>query len=199
MPVSLGTASVALSEEPVCGLAYTPTVSLPTLRSLRTTRDQHVSGGILLTVAWPALHGRLAQIMGDAAHNGRLPRSPCSRRTSPGQVRQRPYVATTEQVWTLYGVMPKAPERAMRAARGKVDRLPEGFRVSRSAALLRLVADRVRRRREDRPGRLRHAAAKTTLDAYGHPWPDRDEPTRAAVEAVFQDRAGSPRTAAGLR
>ena len=193
MPVSLGTASVALSEEPVCGLAYTPTVSLPTLRSLRTTRDQHVSGGILLTVAWPALHGRLAQIMGDAARHGRLPRSP---RTSPGQIRQRPYVATTEQVWTLHGVMPKAPERA---ARGKVDGLPEGFRVSRSAALLRLVADRVRRRREDRPGRLRHAAAKTTLDAYGHPWPDRDEPTRAAVEAVFQDRAGSPRTAAGLR
>ena len=45
-----------------------------------------------------ALHARLAQVMSDAVHDGILPRSPCSRRTSPGQGRQRPYVATTEQV-----------------------------------------------------------------------------------------------------
>jgi integrase len=30
--------------------------------------------------------------------------------------------------------------------------------------------------------RLRHASANTTLDTYGHLWPDRDE-TRAAVQA----------------
>jgi integrase len=36
--------------------------------------------------------------------------------------------------------------------------------------------------------RLRHASAKTTLDTYGHMWPDRDESTKAAVEAAFADR-----------
>jgi integrase len=45
--------------------------------------------------------------------------------------------------------------------------------------------------------RVRHASAKTTLDCYGHLWPDRDESTRAAVDAVlsarFQDHAGSVR------
>jgi integrase len=33
--------------------------------------------------------------------------------------------------------------------------------------------------------RLRHASAKTTLDTYGHIWPDRDESTRVAVDAVL--------------
>jgi integrase len=36
--------------------------------------------------------------------------------------------------------------------------------------------------------RLRHASAKTTLDTYGHIWPDRDESTRAAVDAVTTAR-----------
>jgi len=45
--------------------------------------------------------------------------------------------------------------------------------------------------------RLRHAAAKTTLDTYGHLWPDRDESTRAAVDAVLADRADSVRTLCG--
>jgi integrase len=33
--------------------------------------------------------------------------------------------------------------------------------------------------------RLRHASAKTTLDTYGHIWPERDESTRAAVDTVL--------------
>ena len=37
-------------------------------------------------------------------------------------------------------------------------------------------------------GRLRHASAKTTLDTCGHVWPDRDESTRAAIEAVITAR-----------
>ncbi len=37
--------------------------------------------------------------------------------------------------------------------------------------------------------RPRHASAKTTLDTYGHIWPDRDESTRAAIEAVITARA----------
>jgi integrase len=42
--------------------------------------------------------------------------------------------------------------------------------------------------------RLRHASAKTTLDTYGHLWPDRDESTRAAVNAILTDRADYVRT-----
>lgn len=54
-----------------------------------------------------ALHGRLSQIMGDAVHDGILAKSPCSRRTSPGAGKQRPYCATTEQVWALYDAFPR--------------------------------------------------------------------------------------------
>jgi len=42
--------------------------------------------------------------------------------------------------------------------------------------------------------RLRHASAKTTLDTYGHLWPDTDDSTKAAVEAVLEDRADYLRT-----
>ncbi|SDO66219.1 hypothetical protein SAMN05428965_4705, partial [Geodermatophilus sp. DSM 45219] len=38
--------------------------------------------------------------------------------------------------------------------------------------------------------RLRHGSAKTTLDTYGHLWPDSDESARAAVGAVLAARAG---------
>jgi integrase len=236
-----------------------------------------------------ALHGRLAQIMGDAAHDGLIPRSPCSRRTSPGAARQRAYVATTEQVWALHDAMPGrlraavllgafaglrvaeacglrvadvdfmrgivhprvqypaeqlkteisrtpvpvpqslalelaahverwpsdpargplltgadggqlstwALERAMRTARGKVDGLPEGFRyhdlrhylaslLIASGADVKVVQ-----------ARLRHASAKTTLDCYGHLWPDSDESTRAAIDAVLAARAEQSRNKQG--
>jgi integrase len=45
--------------------------------------------------------------------------------------------------------------------------------------------------------RLRHASAKTTLDTYGHIWPDRDESTRAAVEAVLTARTEQRRNSIG--
>lgn len=45
-----------------------------------------------------ALHGRrFAHLMSDAVHDGLIPRSPLSRRTSPGAPKQRPYVATTNR------------------------------------------------------------------------------------------------------
>jgi len=50
--------------------------------------------------------------------------------------------------------------------------------------------------------RLRPASAKTTLDTYGHLWPDRDrdESTRAAVDAVLAERqAEQERNRAGGR
>ncbi len=39
--------------------------------------------------------------------------------------------------------------------------------------------------------RMRHASAKTTLDVYGHLWPDADESTRSAIAAVIAERVDS--------
>jgi hypothetical protein len=43
--------------------------------------------------------------------------------------------------------------------------------------------------------RLRHVSAKTTLDTYGRIWPDRDESTPAAVDAVLTARTEQRGTA----
>ena len=229
-----------------------------------------------------ALHGRLSQLMSDAVHDGIIPRSPCSRRTSPGAGKQRPYVATTGQVWALYGAFPErlriavllgafaglraaeacglrpgdvdfmrgvirpavqypadelktdmsrtplpvAPslalelsaqvqrwpgatiltdeqgqqagpwqvERAMRAARVKTDGLDAGFRYHDLRHYLASLLIASGADVKTVQARLRHASAKTTLDTYGHLWPDRDESTRAATEAAFQDHADLLRT-----
>jgi len=85
-------------------------------------------------------------------------------------------------------------ERAIRSARPKVEGLPEGFRfyglrhdlaslLIGSGLYLKVVQHR-----------LRHGSAKTTLDTYGHMWPDSDEFARAAVGAVLAARADSVRT-----
>ncbi|MCC2032181.1 tyrosine-type recombinase/integrase [Microbacterium allomyrinae] len=52
-----------------------------------------------------ALHRRLSQILSDAVHDGVLVKNPCSRRTSPPAPKQKPYVATTEQVWALHDAL----------------------------------------------------------------------------------------------
>jgi integrase len=236
-----------------------------------------------------ACHARLAQIMSDAVHDGIIPRSPCSRRTSPGQGKQRPYVATTEQLWGLYDVMPErlraavllgalaglrlaescglrmsdadfmrgivfprmqypaeelkteisrtpvpvgqslalqlsahvkkwpgetlltgadggqlspwALERAVRTARKKVEGLPAGFRYHDlrhyfASLLIAHGADV-----KTVQARLRHGSAKTTLDTYSHLWPDKDESTKAVIDAVvdskFRHLADSVRTEGG--
>ncbi|MGA3253613.1 MAG: hypothetical protein ABSD32_05615 [Mycobacterium sp.] len=38
---------------------------------------------------------------------------------------------------------------------------------------------------------MRHSSAKTTLDVYGHMWPDKDETTRAAIGGVIAARMAS--------
>jgi integrase len=82
--------------------------------------------------------------------------------------------------WTL--------ERAMRAARAKVPGLPPGYRYHDLrhyyASLLIASGGDVKVVQ----ARLRHASAKTTLDTYGHLWPDSDDSTRAAVEMVLEAR-----------
>jgi integrase len=230
-----------------------------------------------------AVYRRLSQIFADAVHDGIVPRSPCSRRTSPMKGKQRAYVATSAQVWALHDAMPermrtaillgafvglrvaeacglrvsdvdfmrgivapavqypaeplktdvsKTPvpiprslaiqlsahvaqwradtlltfddgkqlgpwqlERAVRAARVTVTGLPPGFRyhdlrhffaslLIASGANVKVVQSR-----------LRHASAVTTLDTYGHLFPDQEEATRSAVEAVLVARADFLRTA----
>jgi integrase len=83
---------------------------------------------------------------------------------------------------------PWAVERAMRTARKKVPGLTAGFRYHDlwhyfASLLIASGADV-----KTVQARLRHASAKTTLDTYGHIWPDRDESTRAAVDAVITAR-----------
>ncbi|HTW97419.1 MAG TPA: tyrosine-type recombinase/integrase, partial [Acidimicrobiales bacterium] len=42
--------------------------------------------------------------------------------------------------------------------------------------------------------RLGHEKAQTTLDVYGHLWPDSDDKTRAAIDAVLGSPADISRT-----
>jgi integrase len=246
--------------------------------SVRSWTAKLKSDGLSTSYVY-ALHARLSQIMSDAVHDGLLARNPCSRRTSPGAGQQRPYVATTKQVWALYDAMPEhlAPaillgafvglrtaeacgllvadvdfmrgvvtparqwpgeqlktetsrtavpippelslelasavkqwpgetvvtdgrggaaspwsiERAVRAGRKKVAGMPEGFRIHDLrhylASLLIASGSDVKVVQ----ARLRHASAKTTLDTYGHLWPDADESARAAVGLVLAARTDS--------
>ena len=82
--------------------------------------------------------------------------------------------------WTL--------QRAIRTARAQVPGLPPDFRfhdlrhylasmLIASGADVKVVQVR-----------LRHASAKTTLDTYAHLWPDSDESTRTAIDAVMNAR-----------
>ena len=84
----------------------------------------------------------------------------------------------------------------MRRARQKVQGLPVGFRYHDlwhyfASLLIASGADV-----KTVQARLRHASAKTTLDTYGHIWPDRDESTRAAVEEVLAVRTEQRNSAA---
>jgi integrase len=226
-----------------------------------------------------ALHTRMAQVYSDAIHDGLVSRSPLSRRTSPRMGKQRPYVATTEQIWALHDALHPRYRAGLLLAAFAGLRLAEvcGLRVahvdfmrgiihpevqypadplktevSRSAVPIPhdlaltlsahvdefstdwIMADergaqmgpwqlqrefrRVRPEVNDLPAgfrfhdlrhyyasllissgldvkviqaRLRHASAKTTLDTYGHLWPDSDETTRAAISNVIAARASS--------
>jgi integrase len=87
--------------------------------------------------------------------------------------------------------------RAVAAARSKVEGLAEGFtyhdlRHYLASLLIASGADI-----KTVQARLRHATASTTLDIYGHLWPDADESTRTAVGAVIRERLAA--TADALR
>jgi integrase len=81
-----------------------------------------------------------------------------------------------------------AIEQAMRNVRGKVEDLPDTFsfhdlRHYLASLLIASGADI-----KTVQARMRHASATTTLDTYGHLWPDTDESTRIAVGAVIAER-----------
>ncbi|MFP3579445.1 site-specific integrase [Arthrobacter sp. SIMBA_036] len=221
----------------------------------------------------------MGQLFSDAVHDGLLPKSPLSRRTAPKAGKQRPYVATTAQVWALHDAMPaglkpavllgafaglrvaeavalrvtdvdwmrgiitpaiqypdtelkteesKSPiaipqslslelsknhtkwgsntlvtnewgrglspyrlEHYFREARAKVKGLPDGFRFHdlRHFYASLLISKGLDVKVVQKC--LRHSSAKTTLDTYGHMWPDKEESARAAVADVFKARQGS--------
>ena len=88
---------------------------------------------------------------------------------------------------------PPVTDRLPRLARKKITGLPAGFRFTTygtiSASLLIVSGADVKTVQ----ARLRHASVKTTLDTYGHIWPDRDESARAAVDAVITARQAEQR------
>jgi integrase len=83
-------------------------------------------------------------------------------------------------------------EQAMRKVRGKIDGLPDTFsfhdlRHYLASLLIASGADI-----KTVQARMRHASATTTLDTYGHLWPDADESTRTAIGAVIAERMKTP-------
>ncbi len=87
----------------------------------------------------------------------------------------------TPAAWTI--------ERAVRAARTQVG-LPDDFRFHdlRHYFASLLIASGLDVKVVQ--ARLRHASAKTTLDTYGHLWPDSEERTAAAIDAALAARTG---------
>ena len=85
-------------------------------------------------------------------------------------------------------------QRAVRVARKRVKGLPEGFRYHdlRHYFASLLIASGLDVKVVQT--RLRHASAMTTLNTYGHMWPDADESSRAAVAVVLAARKDSSRT-----
>jgi len=76
-----------------------------------------------------ALYSRLSQLFTDAVHDGLVARNPCSRRTSPGMGKQRPYVATTKQIWALHDAVPEGVRPAILLG------AHAGLRLAEAAAL----------------------------------------------------------------
>jgi integrase len=80
----------------------------------------------------------------------------------------------------------------VRTARAKVPGLPNRFcfhdlRHYLASLLIASGADI-----KTVQARMRHATAATTLDVYGHLWPDADESTRTAVGAAIAARRETP-------
>lgn len=87
-------------------------------------------------------------------------------------------------------------DRAVRDVRAQIEGAPDDFhfhdlRHYLASLLISSGADI-----KTVQARLRHSSAKTTLDVYGHLWPDADESTRSAISAVISERMDSAKTTA---
>jgi integrase len=94
------------------------------------------------------------------------------------------------------GYPPDSIERVFRNVREKVEGLPEGFTFQdlRHYFASMLIADGADIKEVQ--ARLRHEDATTTLNTYGHLWPDADESTRHRVAKALKRRM---KTADALR
>ena len=83
-------------------------------------------------------------------------------------------------------------------ARAKVPGLPQDFRFHdlRHYLASMLIASGADVKVVQ--ARLRHASARTTLDTYAHLWPDSEESTRSAIDAVMQARVEALQSADSL-
>ncbi|MCD4850091.1 site-specific integrase [Arthrobacter sp. AK01] len=88
-------------------------------------------------------------------------------------------------------ISPHRLEHYFREARATVKGLPEGFRFHdlRHYFASLLIAQGLDVKVVQKS--LRHSSAKTTLDTYGHMWPDKEESARAAVASVLTERLSS--------
>lgn len=86
------------------------------------------------------------------------------------------------------GISPHRLEHYFREARATVKGLPEGFRCHdlRHDFASLLIAQGLDVKVVQKS--LRHSSAKTTLDTYGHMWPDKEESAKAAVAQVLGER-----------
>ena len=83
---------------------------------------------------------------------------------------------------------PRVIAAAMRGVREQVDGLPAGFSFHDLRHYLRQLLIASGADIKTVQARMRHASATTTLDTYGHLWPDADESTRTAISAVITAR-----------
>jgi integrase len=86
-------------------------------------------------------------------------------------------------------ISPHRLEKYFRDARATVKGLPEGFRFHdlRHYFASLLIAQGLDVKVVQKC--LRHSSAKTTLDVYGHMWPDKEESARLAVATVLAERS----------
>lgn len=88
-------------------------------------------------------------------------------------------------------VPPWQIERAMRDVRPTIAGLPEEFTFQDLRHYLASVLIANGANIKVVQARMRHATAKTTLDTYGHLWPDMDESTRRVIASVITERMDS--------
>ncbi|MFJ9365194.1 tyrosine-type recombinase/integrase [Nocardia sp. NPDC101769] len=95
-------------------------------------------------------------------------------------------------------VPPWQIERALREIKPEIPDLPEGFGFQDLRHYLASLLIAHGANIKVVQARMRHKNAKTTLDTYGHLWPDTDESTRLVIATVINERNSStPRATDG--